>query len=274
MATKRIKDLTATATQMDLISENYGVLDTSGITKKVPGYLLGGGSGTTYSAGNAIDLTNNEVSVKYSKGLEVNASNELEVKVGTGLTFDDNSNIISNIGAGIYVTSDGKLTTVEPDENFIDITNEWVFMNEFRLQYMGSTPGYNNNMRILYSPVSDIVKFTSSCRINRTTPIIYKEWNHMLQYKGNRFYTTYNAPNVNLAPAIGLTGALGGMAFTVGTDHEGSSRSALLKVAYVGTPQMNENDCSLAIQGFIDKDNPSIYGCILQNLIMKVNKKV
>ena len=45
MATKRIKDLTATATQMDLISENYGVLDTSGITKKVPGYLLGGGSG-------------------------------------------------------------------------------------------------------------------------------------------------------------------------------------------------------------------------------------
>lgn len=45
MATKRIKDLTATATQMDLISENYGVLDTSAVTKKVPGYLLGGGGG-------------------------------------------------------------------------------------------------------------------------------------------------------------------------------------------------------------------------------------
>ena len=45
MATKRIKDLTATATQMDLVSENYGVLDTSKITKKVPGYLLGGGGG-------------------------------------------------------------------------------------------------------------------------------------------------------------------------------------------------------------------------------------
>lgn len=45
MATKRIKDLTATATQMDLVSENYGVLDTSNITKKVPGYLLGGGGG-------------------------------------------------------------------------------------------------------------------------------------------------------------------------------------------------------------------------------------
>lgn len=45
MATKRIKDLTATATQMDLVSENYGVLDTSNITKKVPGYLFGGGGG-------------------------------------------------------------------------------------------------------------------------------------------------------------------------------------------------------------------------------------
>lgn len=45
MATKRIKDLTITATQMDLISENYGVLDTSAITKKVPGYLFGGGGG-------------------------------------------------------------------------------------------------------------------------------------------------------------------------------------------------------------------------------------
>jgi len=45
MATKRIKDLTSTATQMDLVSENYGVLDTSNITKKVPGYLLGGGGG-------------------------------------------------------------------------------------------------------------------------------------------------------------------------------------------------------------------------------------
>lgn len=43
MATKRIKDLTSTATQMDLVSENFGVLDTSNITKKVPGYLLGGG---------------------------------------------------------------------------------------------------------------------------------------------------------------------------------------------------------------------------------------
>lgn len=59
MATKRIKDLTATATQMDLISENYGVLDTSGITKKVPGYLLGGGSGE----GNGIVYINSTTTI-------------------------------------------------------------------------------------------------------------------------------------------------------------------------------------------------------------------
>lgn len=45
--------------------------------------------GTTYTAGDAIDLTNDTISVKYGKGLTVNASNQLEVKAGKGLTFDD-----------------------------------------------------------------------------------------------------------------------------------------------------------------------------------------
>lgn len=46
MATKRIKDLTTTATAADLLSSRYGVLDTPDITKKLPGNLLGGGGGT------------------------------------------------------------------------------------------------------------------------------------------------------------------------------------------------------------------------------------
>lgn len=46
MATKRIKDLTSTATAADLLSNRYGVLDTPYITKKMPGNLLGGGGGT------------------------------------------------------------------------------------------------------------------------------------------------------------------------------------------------------------------------------------
>jgi hypothetical protein len=70
MATKRIKDLTATATQMDLVSANYGVLDTSKITKKVPGYLLGGGGG---GEGNGIvyitpTTTQSEVAAIVSSG--------------------------------------------------------------------------------------------------------------------------------------------------------------------------------------------------------------
>ena len=46
MATKRIKDLTTTATALDLVSSRYGVIDTPEITKKLPGNLLiGSGSG-------------------------------------------------------------------------------------------------------------------------------------------------------------------------------------------------------------------------------------
>ena len=45
MPTKRIKDLTSTATAADLLSGRYGVLDTPDITKRLPGNLLGGGGG-------------------------------------------------------------------------------------------------------------------------------------------------------------------------------------------------------------------------------------
>lgn len=54
----------------------------------------GGGGGTTYTAGDAIDLTNDEISVKYGNGLTVNGSNELEVKVGEGLTIDPVSGVV------------------------------------------------------------------------------------------------------------------------------------------------------------------------------------
>lgn len=52
------------------------------------------GGGTTYTAGDAIDLTNDEISVKYGNGLTVNGSNELEVKVGEGLTIDPVSGVV------------------------------------------------------------------------------------------------------------------------------------------------------------------------------------
>ena len=50
-----------------------------------------GGSGTTYSAGDAIDLTDNAISVKYGKGLEITTDNKLQLKVGKGLTLDNDT---------------------------------------------------------------------------------------------------------------------------------------------------------------------------------------
>lgn len=51
----------------------------------------GSSGGGSYTAGDAIDITNNNISVKYGKGLTVNASNQLEVKAGNGLTFDEDT---------------------------------------------------------------------------------------------------------------------------------------------------------------------------------------
>lgn len=97
MAKKRIKDLTATATQMDLVSENFGVLDTSNITKKVPGYLLGGSGG---GEGNGIvyitpTTTQSEVAAIVSSGklpvMQVVAVQGYDYFypswIGSGLTF-------------------------------------------------------------------------------------------------------------------------------------------------------------------------------------------
>lgn len=189
--------------------------------------------------------------------------------------LDNDSGYITGVlvSEGLYYTSDGKLTTVEPEGNFIDITNEWVFMNGFRLQYNGSTPGEGNDMRILYSPVSDIVKFTSSCRINSTNPLI-NNWNRILRYTGDRFYTTYNAPNVDLAPAVGLTGALGGIAYTIATDAKGGSQPGLLRIAYVGSPTVSIDETGIGINPFLSSGSTTFYGCILQNLVLKVHKKV
>ena len=50
-----------------------------------------GGGGTTYSAGDAIDLTNDTISVKYGKGLEITTDNKLQLKVGKGLTLDNDT---------------------------------------------------------------------------------------------------------------------------------------------------------------------------------------
>ena len=89
----------------------------------------GGGGGTEYTAGAAIDLANDTISVKYGKGLELNANNELQVKVGKGLTFDnDTLEVTINNEVGDVVNTveklqndlDKKITTTYP---FAQITS-------------------------------------------------------------------------------------------------------------------------------------------------------
>ena len=53
------------------------------------GIIEHSGAGSTYTAGNAISLVNDEISVNYGDGLEVDSStNKLAVKLGNGLKFD------------------------------------------------------------------------------------------------------------------------------------------------------------------------------------------
>lgn len=89
----------------------------------------GSGGGTTYTAGDAIDLTNDTISVKYGKGLTVNASNQLEVKAGNGLSFDEDTlevEISNEVGDVVETVEklqddlDKKITTTYP---FAQITS-------------------------------------------------------------------------------------------------------------------------------------------------------
>lgn len=103
------------------------------------------GGGTTYTAGDAIDITNSNISVKYGKGLTVNASNELEVKAGNGLTFDEDTleiEISNEVGDVVETVEklqddlDKKITTTYP---FAQITS----MGDF------ATYGVTNTTRMI-----------------------------------------------------------------------------------------------------------------------------
>lgn len=91
--------------------------------------INGSGGGESYTAGDAIDLTDNEISVKYGKGLTVNASNQLEIKAGRGLSFDADTlevEIDSEVGDVVETVEklkddlDKKITTTYP---FAQITS-------------------------------------------------------------------------------------------------------------------------------------------------------
>ena len=227
----------------------------------------GSGGGTTYTAGDAIDITDNAISVKYSKGLDLNIDNQLEVKSGKGLTFDNNNNLKVSVGEGIYLDSNGKLTTELPDD-WIDITNEWVFVNNFRLQYNGELPGFGNEMTVWYSKIRKLVKFTGSMRVNTSSSFSDSEWHVFMQYIGNRFYDSYNAPNVSLAPKIYPT-QIGGIASVPATRSTGITLNALMKLSYIGAPTTTPEYCGLGMQLFIPS-NMTVNGAVMEGIQLSV----
>lgn len=87
-------DLPQEVPNVEITSEDNSVkvtetTDVQTNTKKFDLSVQGGG--TTYSAGDAIDLTNNTISTKYGKGLEITTDNKLQLKVGEGLTLDNDT---------------------------------------------------------------------------------------------------------------------------------------------------------------------------------------
>ena len=235
-------------------------------THDSPLSVVNGGGGTTYTAGDAIDITDNAISVKYSKGLELNSYNQLEVKSGKGLTFDNN-NLKVSVGKGINFDSNGKLTTELPDD-WIEITNEWVFINSFRLQYNGDLPGFGNEMTVLYSKIRKLVKFTGTMRVNTSSSFSDSEWHVFMQYTGNRFYTSYNAPNVSLAPKVYPT-QIGGITSVPATRSTGITLNALMKISYIGSPNNPPEFCGLGMQLFIPS-NMAVNGAIMEGLQLSV----
>lgn len=53
--------------------------------------------GSTYTGGDAIDISNDTISVKYGNGLELDTNNKLKVKLGKGLKFDTEAGIEGEI---------------------------------------------------------------------------------------------------------------------------------------------------------------------------------
>ena len=74
-------DILGVVTYVSVLEETTGIVQS--------------GSGSTYAAGDAIDLANDAISVKYGNGLGLNASNELEVKIGDGLKYDTTGGVTS-----------------------------------------------------------------------------------------------------------------------------------------------------------------------------------
>lgn len=228
-----------------------------------------GGSGTSYTAGDGIDITNDTISVKYSKGIGLDADRKLEVKVGDGLSYNSVNNSIEVNKDEINNYIDKSLFIINPDAitDWIDITNEFEFLNNFR-------PNYNNNPTIpqfkpMYSPSMNILKFGGEMRINRTSYIpTGPSWAVMFRYVGNRFYNNKNAPTSEAKPTLYPIAPVGNMLNTPVTNSDGITQIGLAKVTWVGDNNSIDENEGIGMQILFANNN--IYGTILTNLMYKV----
>ena len=82
---------TTTSNTLNFTCNNFAIF-------KLDNYIIAGGSGgggTTYTAGDGIDISSDTISVDAGKGLGFDTDHKLEVKVGDGLTIDDDNNVIT-----------------------------------------------------------------------------------------------------------------------------------------------------------------------------------
>ena len=158
---------------------------------------------------------------------------------------------------------------IDPDEitDWIDITNEWEFVNEFNLTPVSDQP--NNSMTIKYSPKYNLVKFFGECRITRSSGWNDTDWKIFLRYVGDRFYTSYNCPNIKDAPYIYPIVPF--IQFMSGLSGTGSSNTILVRVWYVGSPYASLESSGLAMKQNINISNN--YGSAIGNLVLKVTPK-
>lgn len=141
------------------------------------------------SSGTAIDLTDNAVSVKYSKGLEINSNNELQVNTGIiatkesvessllskqdALTPGSNIGITNNIISATGIPT--KTSELENDSGFITDVSSTVDITNI----VGTISASGNTIvNILYNSTLGLINMTTFNNPNRTV-------------SGNEFYQLF-----------------------------------------------------------------------------------
>lgn len=100
---------------IDLVSRLTSVEETVGIAEY-------SGVIPTYTAGTAIDMTSDVVSVQYNRGLMVNSNNQLEVRLGEGLDYLPDPQNPAIIAIGIHNDVEEVVEEVRELENTINTT--------------------------------------------------------------------------------------------------------------------------------------------------------